>query len=573
MATSLIEEIKSRLDIVDVISSYLNLKKVGSNYQALCPFHSEKKPSFFVSPRLQIFKCFGCGVGGDIFKFVMQIEGVEFGDALRILAKKAGVELKPIEPQVLTERKRLFEILELSTKFFEKQMEGKVGQKVKEYLISRGIKEESIKKWRLGWAPSFKNSLIEFLVSRGYKREEIKKAGLAIQRENGEFVDFFRKRIIFPIFDLNSQPIAFSGRIFEEEEGPKYINSPNTLLYDKGKTLYGLDKAKVEIKKRGFCILTEGYTDTILAHQEGFENTVALCGTSLTPFQLDILKRYTQNIYLSFDMDVGGDFATKRGIDLAREKGMEVKVLILPQDKDPADVISEDKRKFEEILKNAKPIMDYYFERATSKFDKKILEGKKEIVKFLLPEIKRIKNEIEREFWISKLSKELEISKESLISEMAKIRLEEATKREEKISLPQRSKKEILEERLLVLILKFPKNLEKIDQEKVNYFSENLKKIFEILKENQKPKIEQIPIEARDFFATCSLMAEIEEIQEEKASSEIEFCQREIYLISLREKLKEISEKLKEAEAKKDLEKIKEFSKEFLKLSQKISKI
>ncbi|HDM31991.1 MAG TPA: DNA primase, partial [bacterium] len=453
MNSSPIDEIKARLDIVDVISSYLNLKKAGSNYRALCPFHSEKNPSFFVSPRLQIFKCFGCGAAGDIFKFIMMIEGVEFKDALKILAQRAGVELKPISPKEKTERQRLWEICELSTKFFEKQMEGKMGQRVKKYLISRGIKEDSIKEWRIGWAPDTQNSLISFLVSKGYKREEIKKAGLAFQKENGQFIDFFRGRIIFPIFDLNSQVIAFSGRIFETKEGPKYINSPNTILYDKSKTLYGLDKAKVEIRKKDFCILVEGYTDVILAHQEGFKNTVSVSGTSLTPFQLAILRRYTKNLYLSFDMDVAGASATKRGINLARLKGFNIKVLILPEEKDPADVISKNPKDFEKILENSLSIMDFYFQRIFSKYDKNTLEGKKEIAKNLLEEIKRIQNEIEKSFWISKLAEELKVREEDLRMELAKIKIEEeelGLEEQEISKQPQKSRKEILEERLLL---------------------------------------------------------------------------------------------------------------------------
>jgi len=574
MNSSPIDEIKARLDIVDVISSYLNLKKAGSNYRALCPFHSEKNPSFFVSPRLQIFKCFGCGAAGDIFKFIMMIEGVEFKDALKILAQRAGVELKPISPKEKTERQRLWEICELSTKFFEKQMEGKMGQKVKKYLISRGIKEDSIKEWRIGWAPDTQNSLISFLVSKGYKREEIKKAGLAFQKENGQFIDFFRGRIIFPIFDLNSQVIAFSGRIFETKEGPKYINSPNTILYDKSKVLYGLDRAKVEIRKRDFCILVEGYTDVILAHQEGFKNTVSVSGTSLTPFQLAILRRYTKNLYLSFDMDVAGASATKRGINLARLKGFNIKVLILPEEKDPADVISKNPKDFEKILENSLSIMDFYFQRIFSKYDKNTLEGKKEIAKNLLEEIKRIQNEIEKSFWISKLAEELKVREEDLRMELAKIKIEEeelGLEEQEISKQPQKSRKEILEERLLLLVLKSPQNLNLIDKEKFASFSPELKEIFENLKKDFNIKLEKLSEKARDLYTSSALKSEIEEIEKEKIEPEINFCLKEIYKIYLKEKLNQISEELKEAERKKDFPKVEKLSKEFSQLSKKLS--
>ncbi|MCD6402340.1 DNA primase, partial [bacterium] len=195
MPSSPIDEIKNRLDIVEVIGSYINLKKAGANYRALCPFHSEKNPSFFISPARQIWHCFGCNRGGDVFKFVMEIEGVEFGDALRILAQRAGVELKPQDPRLKTERKRFYEIYELATKFFERQLEGKTGNKVKEYLKKRGISKDSIIKWRLGWAPETWRGLLDFLVSQGYKREEVLKAGLAIKNEKGNIYDRFRGRI------------------------------------------------------------------------------------------------------------------------------------------------------------------------------------------------------------------------------------------------------------------------------------------------------------------------------------------------------------------------------------------
>jgi len=485
MISSPIDEIKSRLDIVEVIGSYIKLHKAGANYRALCPFHSEKKPSFFVSPARQIWHCFGCGKGSDIFGFVKEIEGVEFGDALRILAQRAGVELKPIRPELKTERNRLYEICELATRFFEKQLEeSSTGKEAKKYLLSRNISEESIKKWRLGYAPDVWQGLSDFLTSRSYKKEEVEKAGLGISSDQGSFYDRFRGRIIFPIFDLNSQVVGFGGRIFKEKdktEIAKYVNTPNTLLYDKSRILYGLDKAKVEIRKKDSCILVEGYTDVIMTHQAGTQNVVATSGTALTPEQLKILRRYSNNLILGFDMDVAGDTATKRGIDLAQIQGFDIRVIRLPEGKDAADVISLNPKEWEKAIENAKLILDFYFESAFSGRDPKTPEGKKEVSKILLPVLKRIPNQIEKSFWIQRLAKDLGVREEDLREELKKVKLEEnlyGLEPEEIISLPPKSRKELLEERLLTLILKTGnKNLNLIDEKENSYFSQKTQEI------------------------------------------------------------------------------------------------
>jgi len=580
MLNSPIDEIKNRLDIIQVIGSYIKLKKAGANYRALCPFHSEKNPSFFVSPARQIWHCFGCQKGGDIFGFVKEIEGVEFGDALRILAQKAGVELKPRSPEwqkIKTERQRISEICEMATKFFEKQLEGSsTGKEVKKYLLGRKINEESIKKWRLGYSPDTWNGLSDFLLSKGYKDEEIEKAGLSLKNEQGSYYDRFRGRIIFPVFDLNSQVVGFGGRVFQKsEEVAKYINTPNTLLYDKSKILYGLDRAKVEIRKKDTCILVEGYTDVILAHQAGFENTVSTSGTALTPYQLAILKRYSDNLLLAFDMDIAGDNATKRGIDLAQLRGFNLKIITLPKDEDPADVISRDKKAFEKLITSAVSILDFYFQNTFSQFDKKTAEGKKTISKILLPVIKRIPNKIEQSFWIEKLAKELEVKEENVEEELKKIKLEEEAlglEPAEIVTLPQKSRKELLEERLIVLILKKPENLNLIDKDKLSSFSPMGKEILLNLKENIKFPLEKLSQETQDYFNYLSLKSEIEEINTEAVLEETKFCSKEIQSLEIKTKLNEISKEIKKAEDEKDAEKIKKLTQDFNQISKELSR-
>jgi DNA primase len=566
IGNSPIEEIKNRLDIIEVIGSYIKLQKTGINYRAVCPFHAEKKPSFFVSPSRQIWHCFGCSSGGDIFKFVMQIEGVEFGDALRILAQRAGVELRKQTPeyrQWKTERQELYDVCELAAKFFEKQLqESKWGREAKDYLLSRKITEESIKKWRIGYAPDVWQGLADFLNSKGYQQGKIKEAGLGLSSEKGSFYDRFRGRIIFPIFDLNSQIVGFGGRVFKDKDNKeiaKYVNTPQTVLYDKSRILYGLDKAKVEIRKKNACILVEGYTDVIMAHQAGTENVVATSGTALTPFQLKILKRYTENLVLGFDMDVAGDTATKRGIDLAQSSGFNIKVLRLPEGKDAAEIISKNEKEWQESLLQPKSIMDFYFESAFSGRDKKSADGKKEISGILLPVIKRIPNSIVQSHWISELAKRLGTREEVIEQELKKVKLEEypevlGVEEEEKKSLPVKTRRELLEERLAVLILKSPQNIDLV-KNLSDKFSEPVRDVLTKLK--NKTKVDS------DFYNYLALRADVEEIEEEEIVPEIQCCLGEIVAMEIKNKLDGISREIRTAEEEKDWKKVEHLTKEF----------
>ena len=578
IGNSPVDEIKNRLDIIEVIGSYIKLQKAGANYRALCPFHSEKKPSFFVSPARQIWHCFGgCSLGGDIFKFVMKIEGVEFGDALRILAQKAGVELKRQTPEYKewqTERQRLHEVCHLATDFFEKQLgESKVGREAKKYLLERGISEESIKKWRIGYAPDVWQGLSDFLSSRKYSEKEVEKAGLGLTSEKGSFYDRFRGRIIFPIFDLNSQIVGFGGRIFKDKdkaEIAKYVNTPQTMLYDKSRIFYGLDKAKMEIRKKDACILVEGYTDTIMAHQAGSENVVATSGTALTPFQLKILKRYTENLILSFDMDVAGDTATKRGIDLAQTLGFNIKILRLAEGKDAAEIILKNPQEWQNALSQPKSILEFYFDSAFKGRDKNTPEGKKEISKILLPSIKRIPNKIEQSYWIGELAKKLQIKEADAEEELKKAKVVEGysdsygIEKEEIENLPLKSRKELLEESLLILILKSPQNVEAVDETTLSFFSPQSREI--LLKLKKKEKLDS------DFCNYLFLRAEIEEMEENEILPEINNCLKEINCLEIKNKLDLISREIKKAEEEKDSKKIAELAREFNELAKEIIK-
>ncbi|MCJ7786793.1 DNA primase, partial [Patescibacteria group bacterium] len=581
--------------IVEVIGSYIKLQKAGANYRALCPFHSEKRPSFFVSPARQIWHCFGgCSLGGDMFKFVMKIEGVEFGDALRILAQKAGVELKRQTPEYKewqTERNRLYEVCDLATKFFEKQIEeSKTGKEAKKYLLDRGIKEESIKKWRVGYAPDVWQGLADFLTSRGYGQEEIEKAGLGLSSEKGSFYDRFRGRIIFPVFDLNSQVIGFGGRVFKEKdqkEIAKYVNTPNTLLYDKSRVLYGLNKAKGEIRKRDSCILVEGYTDVIMVSQAGNANVAATSGTALTPYQLKILKRYSENLLTAFDMDIAGDTATKRGVDLAQDRGFNIKVITMPQASDPADIISKSPKDWEKLVGEAKSILDFYFKTTFALSDPKTPEGKREISKILLPVIKRIPNKIEQAFWIQELAKKLEVKEESVEEELKKTKdlpsvysgSEEGSEgKENLLELKKKTRKELLEEQILTFILKSPENLDLIAKKEISFFSPQISQILTYFKKSQdfpalssfhgtprqiKALKKNLPLELIDLINYLSLKAEVGELDLPDPKEEFKNCLKEIRILEIKNKLGQFSRNIKKAEEEKDLPKIKKLLGEF----------
>jgi len=571
MLNSPVEEIKSRLDIVEVIGNYVRLQKAGVNFRALCPFHSEKKPSFFVSPSRQMWHCFGgCSKGGNIFNFVMEIEGVEFGDALRILAQRAGVELKREHPQLKTERNRLYEICELTCRFFEKQLEASlVGQEAKSYLLKRGVNQESLKKWRVGYAPDVWQGLSDFLSSRGYQKQEIEKAGLALTSEKGSFYDRFRGRIIFPIFDLSSQVIGFGGRVFKEkdtQEVAKYVNTPQTLLYDKSHVLYGLDKAKVAVRQKDACLLVEGYLDAIMSVQAGFNNVVATSGTALTPFQLKILKRYTNNLLSAFDMDVAGDSATKRGIELAQAQDFNVKVITMPQGKDPAEIIAQNLDDWQKVIADARSILQFYFETTFSRFNPGEPEGKREISKVLLPIIKRIPNKIEAAHWVQELAKRLGVKEEIVEEELKNVKLDMPNYNLPEVFNPvfvqPKTRKDILEERIVSLLLKEPQHLSFVGQDCFSYFSLRMQIILSDLKENRLAQQDE-------FVNYLFLKAEVEE-EEFDVGIEIQTCLKEIERLETKSKLDEISQEIKKAETERELERVNNLTREFNKLASKL---
>ncbi|MDD2547929.1 MAG: DNA primase [Candidatus Pacebacteria bacterium] len=551
-----LEEIKNRLDIVDVISGYIKLEKAGANYKANCPFHDEKTPSFMVSPSKQIWHCFGCAQGGDIFEFVKRIEGVEFYDALKILAEKAGVKLKSYNKSNLkdrTERQKIAEVLEQALKFFEYYIHNsKKGTQTKEYLAKRGFSEELIKEWRIGYAPDSFDKLSKFLESRGYNKMIIEKAGLSFLKVNQELCDRFRSRIIFPFFGINSELIGFTGRIFEKDDFAKYLNTPSTILYDKSRALFGIDKAKVEIRKKDQCILVEGNVDCILAHSAGTKNVIAVSGTALTDMHLRIIKRYTLNLVFAFDMDSAGAKATERAIDLARSMEFNVSVLDLGKEKDPADVIlKQGKDSWIKIVDKAEDIMDFYFRKAFLGKDINNVFDKKKIAEELLPQIKKLNNSIEQAHFIQKLARKLMVREEDLRKEFSKVRVDKVEKKEIIEIKDNLSQKEKIEKKFLKLYL-----INKIDVKEILYlFSPKYRDILEKIAKGEE--IEDKGFLSEMFFGADKEKQLLRE-NEVTASEEIKNCIKNLKRIFLEEKKKNLSLKIKNEKDPKVIERLME---------------
>jgi len=581
MASSPIEEIKNRLDIAEVVGEYVQLQKAGANFRALCPFHAEKSPSFFVSPVRQSWHCFGgCGEGGDIFKFIMKVEGVEFGDALRLLAKKAGVELPQRDPrsaQWETERKRLLEILERACLFFEKQLAASsAGQEVQKYLKERGVQEESTAKWRLGYAPDSQLGLHDFLVQSGYRSSEIGRAGL-LTRSGQDTFDRFRGRIIFPVFDLNSQVAGFGGRVFGRKEGEdlaKYVNTSSTPVYDKGRILYGLDKAKLAIRRQDFVILVEGYMDAILMAQAGWENVVATSGTALTENHLLVLKRYASNLYAAFDRDEAGEEATKRGIELALQQGFQVRVVAMPAGKDPADTVLENPEMVGKLVEQSQSVFDFFFEQALSRHHKTTPEGKRAIGEALLPVIRKIPNSIERAHWIQRLARELDVKEEDVQEELLKIKAGPSAIAiaQRKAVLP-KTRNELLEERALSLLFRVPEVLGELQEPHLQWFSIRSREILAGMAKN--PSLEfslleqSFPADTVEFLRCLAMTGEMEE-EAGDAREEFLMCVAELKEIAVRFRLDEIAKEIQKAEEARNGERVRELAELFSELSRQL---
>ena len=421
---SLIDQIQNRVDIVEVISKFLPLKKAGRNYKGNCPFHEEKTPSFVVSPDKQIYHCFGCGSGGNVFSFVMKYENVEFPEAVEMLAEQAGIQLpsnfsgeRSVENAFA---QKLYEINEIAAQFFQVCLtNSQVGRK---YFESRGINEATLKSFRLGFAPEGWEALLNFLKKKGIDGATAEKAGLAIANGKGGHYDRFRNRAIFPIFDLKGRVLGFGGRVLDSGM-PKYMNSPETAIYSKGKNLYGLNAAREHIKKAGHVLIVEGYFDCIVPSQTGVGNIIATLGTALTIDQVKLLKRFAQTAVMVYDPDAAGENATLRNLDIFINEDVNVYVAELREGLDPDSFIRKfGLEEFRAMIKASKNLFDYKLDKLSERNDIKSMYGKMQIASDMLPTINRINNAILRSSLVKKLAEKLCVEEAALREELGKVK-------------------------------------------------------------------------------------------------------------------------------------------------------
>jgi len=536
----LLEEIKSKIDIVNFISEYINLSKTGQNYRALCPFHPEKTPSFFVSPSKQIFHCFGCGKGGDVLSFLMEYEKLSFIEALSILATKAGIEFQINKSSTYSISKdKLYRIYEIATEIYSKKLsESQIAQK---YLTERGINQESIEIFKIGYAPEEKDFLYQQLKKLGLDEKIIKTSGLV-----SNFMDFFRNRIIIPIHDLTGRIVAFGGRLIEQESTlPKYINSTDTPIFKKGNSIFGLWQAKQYIRQKGYAILMEGYLDVILSHQYGFKNSVAPLGTALTQEQLNKLKNFTNKVVIVFDSDEAGIQATEKILQTLFHKGFIVKIARLPDRQDPASILQRyGEKTFKNFIAKALSPVDFILETKSKKtLNEKVYE--------LLHKIAYMNNLIYREELIKELSEKSTINELTLREELKKFL---SSLKKERTS-EKKSDTNVLneEETLLRIALSFPDKiqpllskieLETIENQIVKQIFYKMKNIADTDKKEVKNDfivdkfLNTLTEEEKRFVSKLIISAEIDE---DYIMENLKDCIKRLKIKFIDKKIKELS--------------------------------
>lgn len=549
-----IQEIKDRLDIVSFIRSYVELRPAGKNFKGLCPFHKEKTPSFMVSPERQTWHCFGqCAEGGDILKFLMKHENIEFYEALKILAERAGIELRRVSPADQKQFGVLFDINALAKDFFKKELAS--SSKAQEYLKSRGLTQETIDEFEIGLAPSgFDHASVHFF-NTGFDVKDVERAGLVFKNERGRYVDRFRDRVMFPICNAFGKVIGFSGRVVpwvDVSHTGKYVNSPETPIFNKSRALYGFHKSKEHIKEAKSAVLVEGQMDFLMAYQDGVKNAVATSGTALTPDHVRTLKRFADTLVLSFDNDEAGFKAAERSIDLAYAFDMEVRVLALGEFKDPAEAAEKRPGALRELASRAIPAMQFYFDRflTAARGD---IAGIKKGVRAALSKMKVLASPIEKTYWMKELSMRTSLPEQALAEEMERLEAKKSETRDESREderAPRvRPRREIIAERLLSLVI-IRDGFRTACDASLAYLPETYRLLFHAL-ESGAPRMSD---DLADLMNTITLRASFERelLGEEHLDEEFEGLLRELRREYFKEEQDRLAQVVQQAEREGD---------------------
>lgn len=571
MAGDAVTQIKEKLTIEEVIASYVELHKAGKNLKGKSPFTAEKTPSFYVSPDRGMYYCFSSNQGGDMFTFIEAMEGVDFKGALKILAEKAGVELVPEDPKKRTERETKYAVLEAATKFYEEALRGSGGKAAAAYLHKRGVTDKTIQLWRIGFAPDAWRSAKEELERRKFSEPIMRAAGLTKGEPGKEPYDVFRNRILFPIFDASSRVVAFSGRTLSlEPEIPKYVNSPETELFNKSEILYGYDKARQGIRKFDFSLIVEGQFDVVLAHQAGYNNAVAVSGTALTSAHVNLLGRLSNRVVLALDADRAGLGAVKKAASIMLPRGMDVKVAAMPDGKDPADMISGDVGVFKKIIGQSVHVIEHLLNvlQTTSRDDRTFKIAVREE---LLPLILRIPSVIDREHFEGVIAERLKTTKDGVHQEL---------KRLEEIKTIENESIDSIENK------KQPKT-ELATHERKNELVAYLVVIHDLLSIEQATRLEQLFIEITEYTlidikeridkARLSRLAFVIESTEDDRKEREKLADlgdklTELRMIVTKGKLQTLRQEMIEAEQKGELDEVTKKIEAIQKLQQNLSK-
>ncbi len=527
-----IDEIKNRLDIVDIVSENVKLKRSGKNYTGFCPFHANTRtPAFVVFPETGTWRCFGeCNEGGDIFRYVMKREGWDFKEALENLAERAGITLTPLTPQRIEENERnkhLRKLLEEAAVFYRYQLtKTDAGKQAAAYIEKRGIKPNTAEDWGLGYAPGGWETTLNYFLSKGYSRKDIVEAGMASERDNGSFYDRFRNRLMFPIRDARGKMTGFGGRILNPDDVPKFMNSPQSPLFDKSSLLYGLDKARKAIRSENQAIIVEGYMDVIVVHQEGFQNVVSPMGTALTDVQMRHLKRYTRSFVLALDPDAAGVKATMRGLEIAREaldhsedlvfdaRGLlhnearlqaDLRVSTLPDDLDPDEIVLRDPEEWKQIISEAQPIIFHVLNTLTAGQNIDDPKTKSEIAARILPLVDDVPNPVERDAYRQQVARVLQVDESALLL------LSSQKKKSRRSSRKQESTAQHEPTISKSTDLGTQENIQAMERYIIRFLVNDPDQIFRINRYLQSQKLERISVEDFQFSEFQQLFTKIEQ--------------------------------------------------------------